>query len=589
MAAEGGPGRPGTGTGTGTGYSGRPLSAKWSTVSNMNSTQAMLIGAVHELEEKKLLDEQIVSTVKTLILEENHEVIKLLNSHIAHILDERELCVRLRRLSDRMSPYFERPLSPLPRKDSLLGFVNSIARTYMRGKEDIALLQRLVERENEFVLSAFEVFKSDKDQENFLDTLHRIVAKYSRLDSSKNPLTPAPFYDNPSLARPESRGPLRPVAENKKEFPPSSESDTVPPCPEPRQRHKPGRDDHPKTREKLEQPTVPAADERHKVTLNDFEAAGILSEVDDDVAGTLRWALGHHEVRLQFAFEAYKLYEDSKLLRSSISSLCAKLFSDALSEHLTSEQVQRFRELQRAHDLRLLPALQQYRQDGNLSQLTSIIARLAAEETQRTEPAKQMGRLTLSRMMSGGLDDQTPNHANDANDANDGNDGNDANEPPELPPQANPSREEQAKQAAVTLTMRRAEPKDAEESDESEVSGVEDNEENKEELEVDETETETENGLVLGILNNLEVAGHISSNDVTSIFELYKQGKPDVTAAIQAFKADHVLGKLGSNLAPFTERMLAKPAPDKAAKKKKKKKFKTFQECIEFFKVRFKS
>ena len=150
----------------------------------MNSTQAMLIGAVHELEEKKLLDEQAVCTVKTLILEENHEVIKLLNSYVAHMIDERELCERLQKLSDRMSTYIERPSSPLPRKDSLLEFVNSFAKTYIRDKEEVALLQKLIEDENEFVLSAFDVFESDKDQENLLDTLLRIVGKYKRMGLS---------------------------------------------------------------------------------------------------------------------------------------------------------------------------------------------------------------------------------------------------------------------------------------------------------------------------------------------------------------------------------------------------------------------
>lgn len=40
------------------------------------------------------------------------------------------------------------------------------------------ILQRLINKEDEFVMAAFDLFESDKDQENLLDTLIRIKDRH---------------------------------------------------------------------------------------------------------------------------------------------------------------------------------------------------------------------------------------------------------------------------------------------------------------------------------------------------------------------------------------------------------------------------
>jgi hypothetical protein len=40
-------------------------------------------------------------------------------------------------------------------------YVNSLARYYFTDPEDIQLLQMLIQEENEFILSTFDVFDSD--------------------------------------------------------------------------------------------------------------------------------------------------------------------------------------------------------------------------------------------------------------------------------------------------------------------------------------------------------------------------------------------------------------------------------------------
>jgi len=66
----------------------------------------------------------------------------------------------------------ERPMSPIPKnKKQLLQFVNSMAQYHFSDKEDLDMLNKLIQEENEFVLSCFDVFDSDKDYENLIDSL----------------------------------------------------------------------------------------------------------------------------------------------------------------------------------------------------------------------------------------------------------------------------------------------------------------------------------------------------------------------------------------------------------------------------------
>ena len=59
-----------------------------------------------------------------------------------------------------------------------MNFVSSLARKHFQDPEDVQILQKLIHEENEFVLSNFDVFESDKDQENLIDSLQRIIYKY---------------------------------------------------------------------------------------------------------------------------------------------------------------------------------------------------------------------------------------------------------------------------------------------------------------------------------------------------------------------------------------------------------------------------
>jgi len=63
------------------------------------STQDRYLPIIISLESSNFLDENTASLLKTLILEENVEIFRLINSFIAHVIDDHELCSKLIRLA----------------------------------------------------------------------------------------------------------------------------------------------------------------------------------------------------------------------------------------------------------------------------------------------------------------------------------------------------------------------------------------------------------------------------------------------------------------------------------------------------------
>lgn len=90
---------------------------------------------------------------------------------------DRELNDELKRLANKLQDHLERPTSPFPKRGHVMNYVDSLASFYIRDKDDVELLRKLVAKEDEFVMSAIDLFASDKDQENLLDTLVRIIKK----------------------------------------------------------------------------------------------------------------------------------------------------------------------------------------------------------------------------------------------------------------------------------------------------------------------------------------------------------------------------------------------------------------------------
>lgn len=147
---------------------------------------------IAELESQDILEERLFSVIKTLILRENTEVLREIDTYLVQGMSLVELGHSLMRISDAQGSSLQRPSSPMPRKNELLLLVNSIVKAHLPSEQDIELLNTLIAQENEFVFSAFDVFESDKDQEELLDSLLRAVAKYRKQQPEERKARPNP-------------------------------------------------------------------------------------------------------------------------------------------------------------------------------------------------------------------------------------------------------------------------------------------------------------------------------------------------------------------------------------------------------------
>jgi len=79
--------------------------------------------------------------------------------------------------------------------------VNTVVKDQLPDPDDLQVLKKLIVDENEFVFAAFDVFVSDRDEEELLDTLMRWVlkAKRVRLEETEA-LNTSSFYPSPKAS-----------------------------------------------------------------------------------------------------------------------------------------------------------------------------------------------------------------------------------------------------------------------------------------------------------------------------------------------------------------------------------------------------
>ena len=165
----------------------------------ISSVQEKLIQITAELERRSLLTEHTASLIKSLILEENSDVLNVMIAYEKGHCDERELSFRLVRLAEKLSPYIVRPTSPLPKKDELMKLVNNLVKKRLKDESYLLLLNKLICEGDELLYSTFDVFESDRDEEDLLDTLIRIVNKYKKQGKFSNSLYASPFYSSEKI------------------------------------------------------------------------------------------------------------------------------------------------------------------------------------------------------------------------------------------------------------------------------------------------------------------------------------------------------------------------------------------------------
>ena len=152
------------------------------------------IQIITEMESQGLLEQFDVRIIKALILRENLDVMREFDHYFLHDISLHELGNRLRKLADKLNLYMERPSSPIPKNKQFQYLVDSFAKEYLIEPEDLSILRLLISEENEFVFSAFDVYESDRDQAELLDSIMRAINKHKK--NKNDSIRSSPFYPN---------------------------------------------------------------------------------------------------------------------------------------------------------------------------------------------------------------------------------------------------------------------------------------------------------------------------------------------------------------------------------------------------------
>eukprot|EP00742_Colponemidia_sp_Colp-10_P005009 GILJ01005352.1.p1 GENE.GILJ01005352.1~~GILJ01005352.1.p1 ORF type:complete len:1382 (-),score=208.70 GILJ01005352.1:217-4362(-) len=141
--------------------------------------QDKLLQAVALLVRTHQIDQREASVLKNLILAENPLVRAAFESFELNE-DGDELKDTLIKIVQRGTPGLDRPSSPTPQyKDTLVRLVVSLAQKKL-DTDELRILRQLLQENNEFLMSAFDVFEADQDQDELLDTVVRLVKKSKR-------------------------------------------------------------------------------------------------------------------------------------------------------------------------------------------------------------------------------------------------------------------------------------------------------------------------------------------------------------------------------------------------------------------------
>jgi len=79
------------------------------------------------------------------------------------------------RFSERFHKDTKRSPSHFITRDQLINFVVSLATFYIPEEEDIETLEKLITKDDRYVMAAIQIFEEDKDQDALLDTLVLLI------------------------------------------------------------------------------------------------------------------------------------------------------------------------------------------------------------------------------------------------------------------------------------------------------------------------------------------------------------------------------------------------------------------------------
>lgn len=88
---------------------------------------------------------------------------------------------------EKLGGKIERPQSPYKKSEKIQALIKQHVIPYLRDEEDINILNHLIKIEDEVLFSTFDVFESDRDEEELVDTVIRIINKHKQKKPAEVP------------------------------------------------------------------------------------------------------------------------------------------------------------------------------------------------------------------------------------------------------------------------------------------------------------------------------------------------------------------------------------------------------------------
>jgi hypothetical protein len=151
-------------------------------LSNMDIEKYLTI--TQEIYEASEIDSRGFTKLTKLILKEKEEVKNLFKFHCLGIVDRKSLVLGLNKILSLYGESNSRPTSPVQVKTKLLKLVENLdLESLLEEASDSYLLKNLIEYENEFIMGAFEVYESDMDLQNFIESIKILINRSKRKSS----------------------------------------------------------------------------------------------------------------------------------------------------------------------------------------------------------------------------------------------------------------------------------------------------------------------------------------------------------------------------------------------------------------------
>jgi hypothetical protein len=145
---------------------------------NNNTYNEYYIKIANDLVELNLIEDRLFPKLKQMLLNENEDITILFKLFCNDVVEIESLVSGINKILSKINGQIIRPDSPeIFNKNQLIKLIESLNEGIFDDPSDLILLKNLANSNNEFILSAYELYLSDNDIENFIDSLKRFIKK----------------------------------------------------------------------------------------------------------------------------------------------------------------------------------------------------------------------------------------------------------------------------------------------------------------------------------------------------------------------------------------------------------------------------